>query len=202
MGLGFLVPAFLAGLAALAIPLLLHLRHRDRDRPYRFPSLMFLEQLPIRTAKRQRITDWPLLLLRALAVSLLALAFARPVFTNQAAMTTDARSRAVVILLDRSQSMGATGVWTAARDSARAVVRSLPDSPATTYEDAESGVLLPLRPDELRERYQTLITEHHAALAQRITASGADYVRLDTSEPLDRALHAYLDARRLRSRVR
>lgn len=80
--------------------------------------------------------------------------------------------------------------------------RSLPDSPATTYEDAESGVLLPLRPDELRARYQALITEHHTALAQRITASGADYVQLDTSEPLDRALHAYLDARRLRSRVR
>ena len=67
MGLGFLVPAFLAGLAALAIPIWMHLRHRDKDAPYKFPSLMFLEQLPIRTSQRQRITDWPLLLLRALA---------------------------------------------------------------------------------------------------------------------------------------
>ena len=33
MGLGFLVPAFLAGLAALLVPLVLHLRHRERDRP-------------------------------------------------------------------------------------------------------------------------------------------------------------------------
>ena len=85
MGIGFLVPAFLAGLAALAIPLLMHLRHRDKDRPFRFPSLMFLEQLPIRTSQRQRITDWPLLLLRALAVAALVFAFARPVLTDRAA---------------------------------------------------------------------------------------------------------------------
>jgi hypothetical protein len=62
MGLGFLVPAFLAGLIALVIPLLIHLRHKDKERPYRFPSLMFLEQLPIRTSQRRRVTDWPLLL--------------------------------------------------------------------------------------------------------------------------------------------
>ena len=165
MGLGFLVPAFLAGLAALAIPLLLHLRHRDRDRPYRFPSLMFLEQLPIRTAKRQRITDWPLLLLRALAVSLLALAFARPVFTNQAAVATDARSRAVVILLDRSQSMGATGVWTAARDSARAIVRAL-------------------RP---RDRVGVVLFDDAAEVAQRLTEDhAAALAALDAAKPLAR----------------
>jgi hypothetical protein len=125
MGLGFLVPAFLAGLAALAIPLLIHLRHRDKDRPYRFPSLMFLEQLPIRTSQRQRITDWPLLLLRALALALLALAFARPVFTSRAAAAADTRSKAVVIALDRSLSMSHAAIWPAALDSARAVVRAL-----------------------------------------------------------------------------
>lgn len=125
MGLGFLVPAFLAGLVALAVPLLLHLRHRDRDQPQRFPSLMFLEQLPIRTERRQRITDWPLLLLRALALALLAFAFARPVLTNRTVLGGDTRSRAVVVLLDRSLSMGYEGVWPRALDSARAVIGRL-----------------------------------------------------------------------------
>ena len=55
--MGFLVPAFLAGLAALVVPIVLHLRHRDKDTPHRFPSLMFVERLPIRTAQRRRITD-------------------------------------------------------------------------------------------------------------------------------------------------
>ena len=80
--------------------------------------------------------------------------------------------------------------------------KQLPGDMPATFEDAESGALLPLRPGELREKYQTLITAHHAALQERFTSAGADYVRLDTSEPLDRALHAYLDARLSRSRVR
>ncbi len=78
MPIGFLVPAFLAGLAALVVPLVLHLRHRERRKPRPFPSLMFLARLPIRTERQRRITDWPLLLLRALAVALLVFAFARP----------------------------------------------------------------------------------------------------------------------------
>ena len=80
--MGFLFPAFLAAMAALAVPIVLHLRHRDKDRPQRFPSLMFLEQLPIRTAQRRRVTDLPLLLLRALALALIVFAFARPVFSK------------------------------------------------------------------------------------------------------------------------
>ncbi len=125
MGIGFLVPAFLAGLAALGIPLYVHLRHRDKDQPFRFPSLMFLEQLPIRTAQRQRVTDWPLLLLRALAVALLVFAFARPVFTSRTAAGADTRTRAVVLVVDRSMSMGYRGVLARALDSARAVVATL-----------------------------------------------------------------------------
>ncbi len=125
MGLGFLVPAFLVGLAALAVPVILHLRHRDTERPQKFPSLMFLELLPIRTSERRRVTDWPLLLLRALALSLLVLAFARPVFSRSAAVERAARSRAVVVMVDRSMSMGLQGVWAAALDSARGVMSHL-----------------------------------------------------------------------------
>ena len=78
MPIGFLVPAFLAGLAAIVVPLLLHLRHRERQKPRPFPSLMFLGRIPIRTDQKRRITDWPLLLLRLLALGLLVAAFARP----------------------------------------------------------------------------------------------------------------------------
>ena len=80
--------------------------------------------------------------------------------------------------------------------------RELPGDDDTTFEDAESGNLLPLKPRALREKYQTLVRAHHDALQSRFAAAGADYVRLDTSEPLDRALHAYLDARLTRGRVR
>lgn len=79
---------------------------------------------------------------------------------------------------------------------------SLPGDLPATFEDAESGTLLPLKPGELRSKYNALLASHHDALTRRIAAAGADYVRLNTSEPLDRALHAYLDARLSRTRVR
>lgn len=80
--------------------------------------------------------------------------------------------------------------------------RDLPGDDDTTFEDAESGSLMPLKPRALRDKYRALVGEHFGALQSRFTAAGADYVRLDTNEPLDRALHAYLDARLTRGRVR
>jgi uncharacterized protein (DUF58 family) len=80
--------------------------------------------------------------------------------------------------------------------------RDFPFAAATTFEDAESGIRLPLRPDELRDRYLAHARSHHEVLTRRLAASGADYVRVYTDQPLDRALHAYLDARLARSRVR
>ncbi|MBY0491476.1 MAG: DUF58 domain-containing protein [Gemmatimonadaceae bacterium] len=80
--------------------------------------------------------------------------------------------------------------------------RDLPGDEDTTYEDAETGHLLPLKPGDLRKKYQALVEEHLTTLQSRLVAAGADYVRLFTNEPLDRALHAYLDARLSRSRVR
>jgi hypothetical protein len=147
--MGFLLPAFLVGMLAIAYPIALHLRQRDRDRPQRFPSLMFLEQMPIRTEQRQRITDWPLLLLRMLALALLAMAFARPVFGDRALLGGDSRKRAVVVLLDRSLSMGYDGVWARALDSARAVVNGLDagDRVATVAYDDAAEVLQRLTDD-------------------------------------------------------
>lgn len=123
--MGFLVPAFLAGLTALLVPIVFHLRHRERDKPLRFPSLMFLRRIPIRTAQRRRITDWFLLLLRAGVVALLVAAFARPFVGRAAVQTSAVPARAVLLLLDRSLSMGHRDVWTAAIDSARRVVAGL-----------------------------------------------------------------------------
>jgi len=147
--MNFLVPAFLAGLAALAIPIAMHLRHREKGQPVRFPSLMFLEQLAIRTSKRQRITDWPLLALRALALALLVLAFARPFAEGNAAQDGTDAAKAVVVLLDRSLSMGHTAVWPAALDSARAIVEALgpKDQVALVYFDDDAEVAQSLTAD-------------------------------------------------------
>jgi uncharacterized protein (DUF58 family) len=80
--------------------------------------------------------------------------------------------------------------------------RDFPFTAATTFEDAESGTRLPLRPGDLRAKYKQLLDAHYSALTKRLAGSGADYVRIETDKPLDFALHAYLDRRLARSRVR
>jgi uncharacterized protein (DUF58 family) len=83
-----------------------------------------------------------------------------------------------------------------------AAERDFPFSAASTFEDAESGARIAVRPDDLRPRYLERARAHHADVTRRLIAAGADYVRIDTDQPLDRALHAYLDRRLARSRVR
>ncbi len=127
MSLSFLVPAFLAGLIALGVPLAIHLTRRQVKDPLRFPSLMFLRRIPHQARSRRQIHRWPLLLLRALAVALLVLAFARPFLTDEegAVALATSNEREVVILLDRSYSMAVADRWGRARDAAEGVVAGL-----------------------------------------------------------------------------
>ncbi len=80
--------------------------------------------------------------------------------------------------------------------------RDLPGEGAATFEDAESGERLPLRPEVLRERYLVQMNAHRAELSRRLGADGADYVPLTTDQPLDHALYSYLERRVAASRVR
>lgn len=128
----FLAPFFLAGLAALAIPVLIHLTHRERETPVRFPSLMFLRRIPYRARRRQRIRHWLLFLLRAAAVALITTAFARPLLRGVAtAGPGETQAREVVVLVDQSMSMGYGDRWQRAVAGARSVLDGLgPDDRA------------------------------------------------------------------------
>jgi hypothetical protein len=122
----FLSPALLAGLLAIAIPILVHLVQRERKTVVPFPSLMFLRRIPHQSVRRRAIRHWPLLVLRILAVCLIVAAFARPFVRGADAVTMGAvGTREVVILLDRSYSMGYGDHWARARDAAVRAVKSL-----------------------------------------------------------------------------
>jgi len=124
--MSFLAPALLAGLLAVVLPIVVHLVQRERRRVVAFPSLMFLRKIPNQSVKRRAIRHWPLLLLRVVTFVLLALAFARPFWPGPVgAATTGVGGREVVILLDRSHSMGYGDAWTRAQDAARRAVREL-----------------------------------------------------------------------------
>jgi hypothetical protein len=102
----FLNPLFLFGLLAAALPIIIHLFTRRRPREIPFSSLEFLTEVNQSEIRRLRIKQWLLLLLRTLAVTAIALAMARPALRG-ALGPQSAASTTVVVLVDRSASMGA-----------------------------------------------------------------------------------------------
>jgi hypothetical protein len=108
MPFSFLAPLFLAAAAAIVIPIVVHLRRKETREAIRFPSLMFLRRVPHKSTSRRRIHQWPLLLMRIIALILIASAFARPLLKkdNPAKAALNSPARELVILLDRSYSMG------------------------------------------------------------------------------------------------
>jgi hypothetical protein len=126
MNLTFLAPFVLAGLAHIAIPIFVHLTHKEKKQPVLFPSLMFLRRVPFRTAKRQRIRHWLLFLLRVTAIALIVAAFARPLLdTSALGLAVVGQSREVVVLLDRSYSMTYGDRWERAKTATVGVMADL-----------------------------------------------------------------------------
>ncbi|MBL9181406.1 MAG: BatA domain-containing protein [Verrucomicrobiaceae bacterium] len=120
--MSWLFPLYLAGAAAILAPILLHLRRRPPQDRVEFSSLLFLDaQTPMPVSKR-RLENWLLLLLRCLALILLALMFSRPFWPSEQSVTASA-SRASLILIDRSASMRREDIWKKAVAEAEKLVR-------------------------------------------------------------------------------
>ena len=122
MPLAFLAPWLLAAAAFVVAPVLVHLVNRERRDPTLFPSLMFVSRVPHRAERRRRVRHPLLLALRCLALLLIAAAFARPLVGGARAAGGAAGGRELVILLDRSYSMGAGDRWARATAAARGAV--------------------------------------------------------------------------------
>lgn len=96
----------LLGMAATAIPVILHLVYRRRAPRIEFSTLRFIRLSAERTARRRRIQEWLLLLLRVGVIFLLAVAvLARP--EDLLLRSGSGGSAAVAIVMDNSYSMAA-----------------------------------------------------------------------------------------------
>jgi hypothetical protein len=118
----FLFPLFLAGVAAVAVPIVLHMARRRTRRELPFSTLMFLEATAPRFERRQRIEQWGLLALRCLVFLLLAAAFARPYLSRPAPPAAVGTGDRLVLLVDTSASMRRGSLWADAQARARALL--------------------------------------------------------------------------------
>jgi hypothetical protein len=76
--MAFLAPWMLLGCLAAAIPVILHLIHRNRPAPIQWAAMDFLLQSIRETRSASRLRDLILLVCRMLVLVLAALAIARP----------------------------------------------------------------------------------------------------------------------------
>jgi len=110
--MNFLAPWFLLGALAVAGPVVFHLIRRSVRERTAFSSILFLRPVPPRATRRRKLEHILLLLLRCLALVLLAMGFARPFFPKSGASSPPpGPGRQTVILIDTSASMRRAGLW-------------------------------------------------------------------------------------------
>jgi hypothetical protein len=141
MSVFFLHPIYLLGLLAASLPILIHLLNRRKLNRIRFPAVRFILLSQKRISRSYRLRHWLLLALRTLAVVLLALLLANPIFQTGAGLFAGGGPVSLVILLDNSLSM----TWSAdgngfkqAKEAARLLIESL--------NDGDRAALIPTHP--------------------------------------------------------
>ncbi|HMX40777.1 MAG TPA: BatA domain-containing protein [Saprospiraceae bacterium] len=67
--MSFVFPAFLAALAVLAIPIIIHLFYFRRFKKVYFTNVRFLKEVKEETSNRQKLRNLLVLLMRCLAIA-------------------------------------------------------------------------------------------------------------------------------------
>ena len=121
--MGFLAPWFLGGLAALGVPIFVHLLRRHRASPRPVSSLMFFEPGTQSSARHRRLRYLVLFTLRCALLLLVISAFANPFLRR---VTAGANSRLLLLVLDNSFSVRAGTRFADAKEQALEVLAAKP----------------------------------------------------------------------------
>lgn len=167
--MGFLAPLMLLGVLALGVPIAIHLIGRRRARVVQFAALDFLLATKRRTARRFRLRERVLLIVRAIACAALALALAKP-YTSCARKGPEVTRgpQAAVLVVDDSFASGylvnGTPWLKTATDEARRILGLLGPEAEIAIVRAAEGAEHPgeLTRDHLRLRDQLLALEPSA----------------------------------------
>ncbi|HEX6789972.1 MAG TPA: BatA domain-containing protein, partial [Candidatus Krumholzibacteria bacterium] len=124
--MGFLNIAFLAGLVAVGVPILIHLLNRRRVKRIKFSSLEFLDEVNRQRMRRVNLTRILILVLRAMAVLMLVIAFARPTLRS-GLLFAGSMPKNVIVCLDASYSMGVNQETGTAFDAAKKIAHDIVD---------------------------------------------------------------------------
>src|SRR5690606_19782918 len=129
--MAFLNPLMLFGIAAVSVPIIIHLLNKRKFQRVTWAAMRFLKASIEKNQRRLQIEDLLLLLIRCAMVALLAILLARPAIRAATASGLFGKAEtAAVVIIDNSYSMsqtdGVTSRFDQARDAATQVIDSLP----------------------------------------------------------------------------
>ncbi|HEY1040223.1 MAG TPA: BatA domain-containing protein, partial [Bacteroidia bacterium] len=127
----FLYPAFLFGLFALAIPIIIHLFNFRRFKKVYFTNVRFLKELKQETESKSKLKHLLILISRLLAITCLVMVFAQPILP-----VSDSRiktgQKAISVYIDNSFSMESVSknglLFEVAKNKAREIAGAFGDA--------------------------------------------------------------------------
>ena len=191
--MNFLNQALLWGMAAISIPVLIHLLNRRRYRRVPWAAMRFLKISVDQNQRRMRLEDWILLLLRCAVVALLASLLARPVLEGVSGVPGSKVAAAIIV--DNSASMGSQegGVTrlALAREAAHEILSGLPQGSPVVVGDVFRAHEASADHEFARARIDAITqTERHADL---ILATKEAIGALEGQAVVDRELYVITD---------
>jgi hypothetical protein len=199
----FLNPFVLLGLAAAAIPILIHLLNKRKLRTIDFSTLSFLKELQRNKMRKITIRQWLLLLLRTLMVLFLVLAFSRPALKGSFGTIGSHAKTSIAIIIDNTPSMElhnergafldqaleqASAVIALMQENDDAVVVRLSDLPAVTMD----------APSHDRQRLLSIIQETALSSKRRTISDALRAVSpiLQRSKNANKEVYVFTDGQR------
>lgn len=152
----FLYPAFLFGLIALAVPVIVHLFYFRRFKTIYFTNVKFLKELKQETSARQKLKNLLVLLMRCLAIAALVFAFAQPFIPTGSAVKQGLKS--VSVFIDNSNSMSAMDKDISLFDKAKFRAREIIQG----YKDEDKFQILT---NDFEGKHQRLLSKEDALAA-------------------------------------
>jgi hypothetical protein len=120
----FVFPLFLTALAALAIPIIVHLFNFRRYKTVYFSNVQFLREVQEETTSRSRLKHLLVLACRLLTLAFLVFAFAQPFIPNKHHGATTGR-KYVSVYIDNSFSMNAVNGGRSLFDKAKLAAKEI-----------------------------------------------------------------------------
>lgn len=168
-------------MAALAIPIIIHLFYFRRFKKIYFSNVKFLREIKEERASRNKLKHYLVLLARLLAVALLVLAFAQPFLPKNDAQIVQG-NKAVSIYIDNSFSMNAKSDDVSLLEKARYRAREIADA----YGPEDRFQLLT---NDFEGKHQRLLTKDELmAYLDEVTVSPATRPLADVVERQKQAL--------------